>query len=265
MISKKIALREVCPALGEWDSAATLTVYARDLSPEIDESARYPGMVICPGGAYRETSDREAEPVALALLAQGYNAFVLRYSVAPARYPQALLELFAAIAYLRDRAEEYHLDPKRIVSMGFSAGGHLAACSGIFWSEAELSARIGRAPAEVRPDAMVLGYPVITADPDYANAESFEMLLGKDADLALLDKLSLDRSVSSDTVPAFVWHTVDDNCVPSENSLLLASALKRAKVPFELHLYPTGAHGLSLAPPLTALSLINNSEPTRPY
>lgn len=255
MISKTIFLSDICPALADYNSKAYLTVYAREVSEEIDENASYPSLVICPGGAYRMTSDREAEPVALAFLARGFQCFVLRYSVFPARYPQALLELFAAIAYLRDHAKEYHLDPQKIISAGFSAGGHLAASSGILWNEDFFAKQLNCSSHQFKPNAMLLSYPVITAKNGYANEESFAMLLGENPDSSLLQKLSLENSVSKDTVPAFIWHTVDDNCVPSENSLFLALALKQHDIPFELHLYPNGAHGLSLADKLCACPL----------
>ena len=256
MLNQKILLRDSCPALAALNSEAFLVSYVRDLSPEINEAARYPTVIVCPGGAYRETSDREAEPIALALLARGFNAFVLRYSVAPARYPQALGELSAAISYIRDNAELYHADPDKIITMGFSAGGHLAASAGILWNKADIIPALGLTPERCRPNAMVLSYPVITAEYDYANLESFEMLLGESAsDPAARDLVSLEKQVSPETAPAFIWHTLDDNCVPSENSLMLASALKRAGVSFELHLFPHGAHAIALGTELTACPL----------
>ena len=242
MVYEKIRLAEAFPALG--DSPAHMTVYAPQKSPELRESPR-PGIVIFPGGGYEFTSDREAEPVALRFLSLGFSAFVVRYSVSPRRHPAPLLDASAAVALVRRRAQEWNVDPAKIAVCGFSAGGHLAGSVGTLWNEPELAAALGLAPGENRPDAMVLCYPVITSG-QKRHGGSFLNLLGEEPDPALLKKLSLENSVGPHTPPAFLWHTADDDCVPCENSLLMAGALKAAGVPFELHLYASGVHGLSL-------------------
>ena len=221
---------------------ARLTVYARDNSSEIDPARRYPAVLILPGGGYGMCSDREAEPVALPFLAAGCTAAVLRYSVAPSRHPAQLHEVAAAIAYLRERAEDYHIDPARIFVCGFSAGGHLAAMLGCLWHETpqgELA----------RPTGMILCYPVISGG-KYAHRGCFENLTG--GDKALTDKLSLEKRVDSRTVPAFIWATADDGAVPAMNSILMAQAMATQGVSFTLHIFPHGAHGLSMADELTA-------------
>jgi len=198
-------------ALGQ----ARLTVYARDNSSEIDPMRRYPAVLILPGGGYGFCSDREAEPVALPFLAAGCTAAVLRYSVAPARHPTQLHEATAAMAYLREHAGEYHINPTRIFVCGFSAGGHLAAMLGCLWHEApqgELA----------RPTGMILCYPVISGG-EYAHRSSFENLTGGDA--ALTEALSLEKRVDERTAPAFIWTTADDGAVPAMNSILMAQAL----------------------------------------
>ena len=204
----------------------------------VEPERRRPLALIFPGGAYAWRSDREAEPVALRLLALGIQAAVVRYSVAPAHYPKALEEAAEAVAYARDHAEEWLCDPHRIAVMGFSAGGHAAAHIGLKWYQMPQG-------KNCRPDAMILSYPVITSG-EYAHRESIENLLG-DAYENLKEEASLERFVRKDTPPVFLWHTREDGCVPVENSLLLAEALCRQGVDFELHVWQRGGHGLSLS------------------
>ena len=123
-----------------YEEPAKLYLYLQENLPEIAMDKR-PLIFICPGGAYAMTSDREAEAVALQFLAAGFHAAVLRYSVAPARYPTALLQVAAGFKYLREHAEEFHIDEDKIVIQGASAGGHLAASYGVFWKKKDLFGR----------------------------------------------------------------------------------------------------------------------------
>lgn len=223
---------------------AELTVYAPDNSPEIEPGRTRRAVVMCPGGGYWMRSDREAEPVALQLLAADICVFIVHYSVAPARYPLALTQLAAAVAYVRDHAARYHVEPDKIAVMGYSAGGHLAASLGVRWQEPWLSACLERSPDEIRPDGMILCYPVITGGP-FTHAGSMENLLGT-ADRTAWEAQSLENLVSAQTPPAFLWHTYEDGAVPVENSLLFFTAMRRCGVSGELHIYPRGVHGLSL-------------------
>ena len=243
MIHQTYALKEFFPSLS--DSNAVLTAYAIANSKEIQPDRRRPGVLICPGGGYSFTSAREAEPVALQFVAAGISAFVLDYSVAPARYPAQLLEASAAMALMRRRAGEWNLNPDMLAVCGFSAGGHLAASLGTLWNEPFLPEALGTAPGENRPNAMVLCYPVITAG-EMAHRGSFDCLLGENASLEQLRALSLETRVTPQTPPAFLWHTYNDPAVPVENTLLMAQALRRAGVEFDLHIYRDGVHGLSL-------------------
>ena len=118
-----------------------------------------PVVVICPGGGYEMTSDREAEPIAMQYLARGYHAVILRYSVAPARYPLALMQLAKTVAYLREHAGEFHIDTDKIILQGFSAGGHLAASLGVFWREKFISEALHTDAEMVKPNGMILSYP----------------------------------------------------------------------------------------------------------
>lgn len=231
-------------------SKAKVTTYLLEHSEEVGIVKR-PVVVVCPGGGYEFVSDREAEMIAIKLNSFGYHAVVLRYSVAPdAVYPTALTELANVVAMLRKRADEWHIDTDKILVQGFSAGGHLAASYGMFWSEPFLADAAGVPVEMLKPNGMILCYPVITSG-KYAHRSSFEKLLG-DRYEELVGKMSLETQVNEKTPPVFLWHTFPDDCVPVQNSLLLIDALVEKKIPVEFHLYPSGGHGLGLATKLTA-------------
>lgn len=227
-----------------------LCCYLQNRAEEVPGSDRRPAVIVCPGGAYRFKSDREGEPVAFRFLAAGMNAFVLQYSVAPSEYPCALLELAAAVAMVRENSEAWHTDPKQIYLCGFSAGGHLCASLGTLWKDGMFAGSTGYEPYQWKPDGMILCYPVISMD-RFGHEECRTLLLGE-RQQELKGQLSLQKRVSPDTVPAFLWCTQEDEEVPMENSLLFAAALRANKVPFELHIYEKGVHGLALCDELTA-------------
>lgn len=208
-----------------------------------------PLVVICPGGGYCFTSEREAEMFALRWNSYGYQAIVLWYSYRPAVYPAALLELARTVKLARDHAAEWDVDPDQIFVQGSSAGGHLVASYGMFWKRDFVAETLHTDAEQLRPNGMILNYPVITSG-EFAHRESFENLLGDRYD-ELADEMSLENQVSADTPPAFLWHTNQDGLVPAENSLLLALAMRRAGRPVELHMYMKGNHGLGLASELT--------------
>lgn len=225
---------------------AKLTSYIPDRSAELPGRMPRPTAIVCPGGAYCGTSDREAEPVALRLATLGANAYVLRYHTAPgARYPVPQLELARAVCLVRGRAALEGGSPDGVFVVGFSAGGHLAASLGVLWNRADWAQSLGLERREIRPDGMILAYPVVTAGA-YAHRGSFDNLLGGRRP-ELEEFLSLEKQATAEAVPAFLWHTFDDEIVPVENSLMLARALRDAHVPTELTVYPHGPHGLSLA------------------
>lgn len=225
---------------------AELTVYAPGNFPELGTDRRRPALIICPGGGYCYLSDREGEPVALRFAGLGYAAFVLHYHVAPqARWPIPQRQLLAAIDHVRSNCARYHVDPDAVVALGFSAGGHLAGCAGLMWNKPEVYRCLGKKAPAYRPDGAVLCYSVVTSGP-LAHRESFQNLLGERYE-TLLELVSLEKRVNRKAPPFFLWHTADDTTVPVENSMLLADALRGKGVEAELHIYPHGTHGQSLA------------------
>lgn len=235
---------------GQKTGEARLTAYLLDPVSVLPKRAR-PLVIVVPGGGYRYCSDREREPIVMKFLAMGCHACILDYSVSPNRFPVALRELALAIATVRDHAEDWHVDPESVLVCGFSAGGHLACSIGTFWNRSVTYEGIGRKAEEVRPDGLILCYPVITSG-EYCHTGSFEELLGEDAQPELGQAVSLELRVTDQMPPVFLWHTVTDDTVPVENSLLLAGAMQRNHVNFEMHIYPSGCHGLSLAAEETA-------------
>lgn len=220
----------------------TLTAYVIDDNSTYAQKRMRPAVLVCPGGGYQFCSEREAEPIALQYMAAGMSAFVLDYSVAPANcYPEPQKDVFAAIRLIRKNAEEWGIDRNKIAVCGFSAGGHLAASAATLWED-EMFAT----PDNInRPDAAILCYPVISSVKGVAHEGSFDNLCREDADLRA--KMALETRVSKNTPPCFLWHTFTDQAVPVENSLLFAMALRKAGASCELHIYPEGQHGLSLA------------------
>lgn len=208
-------------------------------------------VLILAGGCYTFTAEREAEPVALQYTAAGYNAFILEYSVAPNRFPRALQDTCRSLTLIRQNAADWNTDPDKVAVCGFSAGGHLAASLGVFWNRTELFSTPGIDNNIVKPTALILAYPVISSG-EFRYDGLIPNLLGSDASSEMVKMISLETQVSHATPPTFLWHTVEDELVPVENSLLFASALRRHNVSFEMHIYPQGIHGQALATQETA-------------
>ena len=230
---------------------ARLCLYLLDVSGEYQLGMKRPMVIICPGGGYERTSDREAEPVAAQFLAMGYHAAVLRYSTAPSTFPTSLLELSFSVQYIKKHAQAWSIDTNHVFVMGFSAGGHLAASYGAFWNKDFISNAIHTETDHLKINGLILCYPVITSDPAYMHEGSFMKLLGSNYP-EKKDEVSIERLVTKDFPKTFLWHTYTDQAVPVENSLLLAMALRKANVGLELHIYPEGRHGLSLADETTS-------------
>lgn len=209
-----------------------------------------PAIIVLPGGGYNHLSEREGEAIAIQYNAMGYHAFVLNYSVAPRRHPQPLLDLSRSICLLRENAEAFNIDSDKIAVSGFSSGGHLAACIGAHWNKPYLIKQEGITQGLNKPNALILSYAVITGG-QYTSRDSFTYLLDKDAPESDYEEMSIENNITDDMPPCFIWHTLTDNVVPVENSFLIAKALKQKNIPFELHIYPEGPHGLALATPET--------------
>lgn len=230
----------------ESESYARLETYILDTPIEKIAIKKRPMVVICPGGGYGKLSYREGEPIAVHFMNQGYHASVLRYSVTPARFPTALLELGMAMKLIHEHAKEWNVDTDRIIFLGSSAGAHLAASLGVFYRQTWLTERLGVSSEILKAKGMILSYPVISSEEAIGHLPSFHNLLGERFE-ELKERLSIEKQVNEYTPPVFLWHTLEDGTVPVENSFVMALALKKAGVPSELHVFPEGEHGLSLA------------------
>lgn len=246
MIHEILNVSEFAPALN--DSGAVLHTYARPSEGFLAEQGGRWGVLILPGGGYGVVAKSEGEPVALAFLGAGVQAFVLEYSVAPVRWPQQLLEAAAAIGYLRENAEKYGIASDKIAVCGFSAGGHLAGCTANLWGHEVIRETLGVSGEQVRPDAAILSYPVITMG-EFGSEMTRGNLFG---DAAAVAETSLENSVTGCNPPTFLWATYTDGSVPVENSLMYANALRKQGVPFELHIFNNGPHAMGLATPDSA-------------
>jgi len=217
------------------------------LFPFILESAAPTGAVIvCPGGGYSHLAAHEGAPIAEMFNRAGIAGFVLHYRLAPHRHPAPLCDLQRAIRLVRLHAKDWKIKPDCIAVLGFSAGGHLAStavthCDG---GNAQAPDPVDR--ASCRPDAGILCYPVISFGA-FGHHGSMVNLIGENPPEPLRMSLSNELQVTRKTPPCFLWHTANDGGVPVENSLQFASALSRCKVPYALHVFPTGGHGMGLA------------------
>ena len=207
-----------------------------------------PCMLVVPGGAYRNVSPSEGHLPAEEFYRAGYNVFVLAYTVNLLDEPlklQPLADISRAVRIIRKDSGKYKVDSSRLGVCGFSAGGHL--CASLCVHYADITDRNPKYQAfSNRPDAAVLAYPVITSG-EYAHRDSMTALLGPGASEEELAYMSLERHVSPDTPPCFLWQTVTDATVPVENSYLFAAALKKAGIRFAHHVFSEGVHGMSVA------------------
>jgi acetyl esterase/lipase len=222
----------------------TLTIYL----PPADK-ATGTAVVVCPGGGYGGLAvGHEGKDPAEWLTRHGIAAFVLRYRLGPRyHHPAPLQDAQRALRTVRTRAKEWQLDPKRIGIWGFSAGGHLASTAATHFDEGKGDADDPIERTSCRPDFAILCYPVITLRPPYAHMGSRRNLLGDKPDEKLVESLCNETQVTSKTPPTFLFHTSADTVVPPENSILFYQALRKAKVPVELHIFEEGPHGVGLA------------------
>lgn len=231
--------------------APVLDCYYNTLTEEIGRK-KHKAIIICPGGGYDWCSEREAEPVAFRFLGAGICAFVLRYSCVKKKFPTDALECAAAVKYVRDNAEKFDIDPDKIIVCGFSAGGHLAATMANFWNSELLTKPLGCDPEDIKVNGSILGYPVITSDPEYTHEGSILNIIGEEKSSELRELVSMEKRVSENTPPTFIWHCADDGCVRVENTLWYMCSLSKYHIPFESHIYEYGGHGLALCDETTA-------------
>jgi acetyl esterase/lipase len=227
----------------------TITPY---LPPK--ERATGAAVVVCPGGGYQMLADHEGRPVAEWLNSIGVAAFVLKYRIAPRyHHPAPMLDAQRALRTVRARAAEWGVDARRVGILGFSAGGHLASTAATHFDAGLADASDPVERVSSRPDLVILIYPVITMR-EQTHAGSKKNLLGDHPDPQLVALMSNDEQVTRETPPAFLIHTVNDDVVAVENSLLFAAALRKVGVPYEMHLYERGPHGFGLGTNDPALS-----------
>jgi len=244
MLTEKIDLYNYFGLKRKNNESGYLNVMVLGLSNEINPKRKFPAILVIPGGAYAMVSDREAEPVALEYLNNNFNTFILNYSVMPCSYPVQLIEAAMAMIFIRENAEKYNVDTTKIAAVGFSAGGHLCGCLATIFDDENILKTFGKIRAElVKPNAVILAYPVISADKEIWHEGSFINVTNNNK--KTMEYLSLEKRINQNSVPAFIWHTLEDGCVPVENSMCYAKLCKNYNVPFELHIFEKGAHGLA--------------------
>jgi len=241
---------EVTSTIPLWDHAAPYAAKGHEdemphLIPFIQPGSES-AVIICPGGGYGFLADHEGAPIAELLNRAGISAFVLKYRVAPHQHPAPMTDGQRAIRYVRAHAEQYGIQPSKIAVLGFSAGGHLTATLGTLYDEGQPDHEDPIERESSRPDRVILCYPVITME-SYGHAGSRENLLGPDVSAEQIKAFSAEQQVKADAPEAFIWHTSDDQAVPVENSLRYALALGAHGIPYDLHVFEKGSHGLGLA------------------
>ena len=221
-----------------------LKVFVPNLEGDVAKhnAGNRPTILILPGGGYSFTSEREAEPIAMRFLARGFNVCILHYTVKDTPFPIAMLEALSAIGYIRQNLAAWQGAPDKVYVCGFSAGGHLAASVGVFWDK-EISQSCFGDTETVRPNGLILSYPVITGDATLTHNGSINNLIAGREDAEFRQLLSLEKQVTKSTPPAFLWTTFEDTCVPCENTMLFAAALRKNGIPFEMHIFEKGPHG----------------------
>lgn len=261
----------------------SLDAYIADDSEEITRGGKRPAVIVVPGGAYVIRSEREEQPIAFRFLGMGYHAFVLKYSVLtkhegswpenPEEYqqpvpdvvhPQPMVELGLAMLKIREHADEWNLDVNQIGIIGFSAGGHLCAMYSSCYCKPILTQRLNASPEQLRPAFCVLGYPFIDWEAhmrlmfnDPFVRAAYEMMYldyfgTKTPSVEQQRECSANYQVTEQNPPTFLWNTSTDPGVPVMHTLSMASALAKHGVPFEIHSFGEGQHGLSLADVSTA-------------
>ena len=272
------------------DKPASYTAYLVDNIPgKLD--AKRPAVIVCGGGAFQHIAPHEQEPVALAFLNKGYQAFVLDYvtsATGDVSYPNPEVDLAKMIATIRQHAATWHVDPQKVVAIGFSAGGHVCASVATQWKTAPYAALAGAKPEDIRPDCVVLGYPLLdlrvmrdeqTKDPridlrvpktggktgrDLLN-DYLAMVVGKETTDENLEDMCPTVHVSRQMPPTFVWGVADDKTCPVWQVYDFATAMAKERVQHEIHVFDQGGHGLSMANANTAVDNEDQQQSVRPW
>lgn len=263
----------------------TLTTYVIAEKGEMHEQGMRPAVLICPGGGYFGCSDREAEPVALKFASMGYHAFVLRYSTygegnelfpdmsdavnlppkESTKHPAPVRDIGKAMLYIHERAKRWQIDMKRVAVCGFSAGAHNTAMYSVYWDKPLLTEYFIVEAEVLRPAAIILGYTLSDyvfmsqtkmnpMDTAFFTASKIAFLGEKDPSEEMLKEVSPAYLISEKTAPTFLWATAADAMVPVQHSLRMAHALADHGVPFELHVFEEGDHGLSISTQASAVA-----------
>ncbi len=263
----------------------TLTTYILKDSPEMLAGKKRPAVLVCPGGGYMNCSDREAEPVALKFASMGYHALVLRYStyssgaagIDPSSvkqpnpetaHPAPVRDIGKAFLIIHENAEDWLLDTEKIAVCGFSAGAHNCAMYSVYWDKPLIKDFFNAPPEKLKPAAAILAYGMynyhLMAKPLKNEKDPFAAEMRRAANIAFfatadpsdeaLDAASPVQHVSESTPPCFLWATTEDTLVPVQNTCEMSAALAGAEIPFEVHIFEKGPHGLSLSNQASASS-----------
>lgn len=222
----------------EYDTPNSMTAYF------VQTWHKIPAIVILPGGGYEGRATHEGDAIAKFYNSMGIHVFVVNYRVFPNMYPCALADAQRAVKLLKERADEYAIDTERLFVIGFSAGGHLASCVATL----EDVSKIGDKYDEISPSVtgVILSYAVTSALLEDGEIGSCVVKIS-DKSSKMIEKLTTYKQISEKTPPCFIWHTAEDDIVPVGHSLKFAMGLEKKKVPFEMHIFPKGPHGLGLA------------------
>lgn len=245
---------------------AHITAY---LQAGYQDSHIRPAIIICPGGSYHHIGEKESEPAALGFFSEGYNAFVLSYSTGLGRgnLPIPIVQIAKTIAYVRQNAKNWKIDPDNITVCGFSAGGHAAAAFGALWNEKWLQESTGMEAEMFRPNALLLCYPLldirgfcemhIKKDPQtqsYMESIYLNLFAKLNPSEEELDRWDIKRLINQNMPPVFLWTTVNDDIVDVSQSIEFVSGLAKYGIPFEYHVFEKGPHALSGADALSGYS-----------
>lgn len=246
----------------------TLTAYLWESSPALNQQPR-PAVLICPGGGYAYVSDREAEPIALRFMAMGYQTFVARYGVhregdEECLYPESIIDVGRAMLLIRTHAQEWRVDASRIALCGFSAGGHNVLMYAKLWDKPVMTGALSCQPDDIRPAACIAGYPVTDGSIVWGEVPEDDPIMGVFKGYAVaimgtdhpteeqIDAASPAKGDASSMPPTFLWATSEDGLVNVRHTLHMAESLSKAGVPFEVHIFEEGGHGLALADQTTS-------------